>query len=73
VIRPSAAQLTIEGQEVRGSVSLSDVDIEVLIDKRAAARKGKDFKESDRIRDMLAAAGVLLEDQPGGRTLWRRG
>jgi cysteinyl-tRNA synthetase len=52
---------------------LSDADIERLIAARVAARKSKDFKESDRIRDELAAAGVLLEDQPGGKTLWRRG
>ena len=55
------------------SVDLGDADIERLIEERAAARKAKDFGESDRIRDQLAAAGVLLEDQPGGRTLWRRG
>jgi len=55
------------------AASLSDADIERLIEERAAARKAKDFKESDRIRDALAAAGVVLEDQPGGRTLWRRG
>ncbi len=53
--------------------SLTDADIERLIDERAAARKSKDFKESDRIRDLLASNGVQLEDQPGGRTLWRRG
>jgi cysteinyl-tRNA synthetase len=53
--------------------SLMDADIERLIDERAAARKAKDFKESDRIRDLLASNGVQLEDQPGGRTLWRRG
>jgi cysteinyl-tRNA synthetase len=52
---------------------LDDAEIEALIDARAAARQAKDFSESDRIRDQLAAAGVLLEDQPGGRTLWRRG
>jgi cysteinyl-tRNA synthetase len=66
-----------EGQAGAGgeavSDSLSDADIERLIDERVAARKAKDFKESDRIRDALAAAGVLLEDQPGGKTLWRRG
>jgi len=52
--------------------ALSDADIERLIEERVAARKAKNFAESDRIRDLLAADGVLLEDQPGGRTLWRR-
>jgi cysteinyl-tRNA synthetase len=55
------------------AASLSDADIERLIEERVAARKAKNFKESDRIRDELAAAGVVLEDQPGGKTLWRRG
>jgi cysteinyl-tRNA synthetase len=74
VLRPGAGQIGLEGQDVEMHVggALSDDDIERLIDARAAARKAKDFKESDRIRDELAAAGVLLEDQPGGRTLWRR-
>jgi cysteinyl-tRNA synthetase len=53
--------------------ALSDADIDRFIDERAAARKAKNFAESDRIRDLLAARGVLLEDQPGGKTLWRRG
>jgi cysteinyl-tRNA synthetase len=53
--------------------SLGDADIERLIEQRAAARKAKNFKESDRIRDLLAAGGVVLEDQPGNKTLWRRG
>jgi len=52
---------------------LSDADIERLIEERVAARKARNFAESDRIRDELAAAGVVLEDQPGGRTMWRRG
>jgi cysteinyl-tRNA synthetase len=61
-----------EGAAAAGA-ALGDADIERLIEARAAARRAKDFKESDRIRDELAAAGVLLEDQPGGKTLWRRG
>ncbi|MGQ0685500.1 cysteine--tRNA ligase [Bradyrhizobium sp.] len=36
--------------------------VETLIADRAAARARKDFKESDRIRDELAAMGVLLKD-----------
>ncbi|WP_425908914.1 cysteine--tRNA ligase [Nitrobacter sp. TKz-YC02] len=42
-----------------------DVDndaVEAFIRERAAARARKDFKESDRIRDELAAMGVVLKD-----------
>ncbi|MDZ7629240.1 MAG: cysteine--tRNA ligase [Parvularculaceae bacterium] len=46
--------------------------IEKLLSDRAAARKAKDFKTSDRIRDELAAQGVVIEDGPSGAT-WRRG
>jgi cysteinyl-tRNA synthetase len=46
--------------------------IEALIDARLAARKAKDFKRSDEIRDELKAAGVILEDGAQG-TQWRRG
>ena len=51
---------------------LDDAAIDALIAARTAARKAKNFKESDRIRDALAAAGVVLEDNPQG-TKWRRG
>jgi len=51
---------------------LDDADIEVRITARLAARKSKNWAESDRIRDELAAAGVILEDKAGGVTTWRR-
>ena len=45
--------------------------IEALIAQRVAAKKGRDFKAADAIRDELAAAGIVLEDSKDG-TLWRR-
>ena len=50
-----------------------DVDageIESLIAARRDARARKDWAESDRIRDELAARGILLEDK-AGETTWR--
>jgi len=52
--------------------SFSDAEVERRIEARIEARKSKNFAESDRIRDELAAAGVIVEDKPGGKTTWRR-
>jgi cysteinyl-tRNA synthetase len=48
-----------------------DQSVESLIEARNAARRARNFAESDRIRDELLAKGILLEDTPGG-TRWRR-
>ncbi len=45
--------------------------IEDLIGRRDEARRQRDFAEADRIRDHLAARGILLEDGAGGTT-WKR-
>ncbi len=46
-------------------------EIEKLIEDRHAARRRRDFAEADRVREDLAARGVLLEDSAAG-TRWKR-
>ena len=60
------------GPAGEGGAPLTDAEIERRIAARSAARAGRNWAESDRIRDELAARGVILEDRPGGATLWRR-
>jgi cysteinyl-tRNA synthetase len=55
-----------------GEAQLTDLQVDALIEARRAARKKKDFAESDRVRDALASAGIVLEDKPDGSTGWRR-
>lgn len=48
-----------------------DTEIEELIQKRAKARKEKDFATADKIRDQLKEMGIILEDTPHG-TKWSK-
>lgn len=50
---------------------LSESEIDALIQKRADARKAKDFATADAVRKELADKGVVIEDTPSG-TQWKR-
>lgn len=50
---------------------LLDDTIEKLIQERNEARKNKNFKRSDEIRDLLKEQGIILEDTAQG-TRWKR-
>jgi cysteinyl-tRNA synthetase len=55
-----------------GSEDLLDEEIEALIEQRNQARKDRDFKLSDEIRDKLKDMNIILEDTAQG-TRWKRG
>jgi len=55
--------------KIAAKVQIDKVAIADAIAARLAARKAKDFAESDRIRDDLLAKGIVLKDGPDG-TSW---
>jgi cysteinyl-tRNA synthetase len=57
--------------EVSSEPAESDPRIDALLAERQAARQRRDFAAADRIRDQLAAEGVVIEDTPEGPK-WRR-
>lgn len=50
---------------------LTDEDVEALIAERNLARKQRNFRRSDEIRDELAAKGIVIEDAKDG-VRWKR-
>jgi cysteinyl-tRNA synthetase len=56
--------------EQRTPIEIDKQDIEKLISARLAARAAKNWAESDRIRDELAAMGIALKDNKDGTTTW---
>jgi cysteinyl-tRNA synthetase len=53
------------------SAAVDENKVVSLIEARNSARKAKNFKEADRIRDELKAMGVELEDTKDGKTQWK--
>ena len=59
------------GLIVEKKEDILDKEIEDLIEERQAARKAKDFKRADEIRDELLAKGIILKDTREG-VKWKR-
>lgn len=57
ILTPSQESLSVEEQ--------------LLIDQRNKARKNREWKEADRLRNLLLEKGIILEDTPKG-TIWKR-
>jgi cysteinyl-tRNA synthetase len=81
-VKPAAASLKASAQLIGllqlpatkwaafrpASLSIDETKVASLIEARTAARAEKNFRESDRIRDELAAMGIVLKDSKDGTT-----
>jgi cysteinyl-tRNA synthetase len=66
-VRVMPAELTIHsGQKDENE------RIQSMVDERNEARKRKDFKRADEIREELASLGITIEDKPDGTSRWKR-
>lgn len=55
----------------RISQGVNEEEIKKLLDERKSARKNKDFKKADEIRDKLGNMGITIKDRPDGTTEWQ--
>ena len=56
-------------------LEVPDIDVKLIDAKlveRNEARKQKDFKKADEIRQFLASYGIVIEDKPDGTSRWKR-
>ena len=65
------ANLNVDLEPLSESDALDTKKMDEMVEARNAARKARNFKEADRLRDELAAMGIELEDKKDGATTWR--
>ena len=54
------------------AAGLDEAGIEAMLARREAARRERNFRLADEIRDQLKENGIIIEDTPQGPR-WRRG
>jgi cysteinyl-tRNA synthetase len=54
-----------------GDTRLAGAEVEALIEERNAAKKKRDFKRADEIRQKLTDSGIILEDTKDGSVRWK--
>jgi cysteinyl-tRNA synthetase len=59
-------------RQLSSTPTLSDREIETKIAERIDAKKRKDFKRADVIREELKSFGITIEDKPDGTSRWKR-
>ncbi len=64
-------KISRQAQELAKSAALSDAQVEALVARHSEARKAKDFRTSDSVREELLAQGIVLENTKDG-VRWRR-
>ncbi len=68
----AAIQISAPPALLIASDRLTDVAIEFKVAERNEARKQKNFKKADEIRQSLASHGIVIEDKPDGTSRWKR-
>jgi cysteinyl-tRNA synthetase len=69
---PARLGLTTFAPTVAVTERISDTEIEAKLAERIEAKRRKDFKRADEIRQELKAQGIIIEDKPDGTSRWKR-
>ena len=74
IVEPGTARLTLTtfAPTVRVELAMTDAQVEAKLAERTDAKKRKDFKRADVIREELKSLGITIEDKPDGTSRWKR-
>ena len=74
VFKKKVAEEVVIGLKERATIEsmLPDIEVQLKVDERNEARKQKDFKKADEIRQSLESHGIVIEDKPDGTSRWKR-